>query len=298
MMGIATRLNGLSGESKGRVFTLLGVMILSFDSLLVRLIDCDEWTLIFWRGFLPATVFFIAQWIMDKKVLEEHFFHPAPSTLFTAVLFSASTICFVFSLDHTQVTSTLVLTNTAPLITAILAFIFLKEKLSVSTIVTIIISVGGIWLVFGYKPTGAELEGDSLALVTAVSLSVYLIMLRKTKARYGTVFLIYSGYLVAVIALFAGAKPFSLSFQQNIYIFLLCCIVLPGSFLLINIGPRYLPAAEASLILLLEVLFGPLLVWLFIGEKPTESVAIGAGIVVLALAGHTLWSQRHQHQQN
>lgn len=204
---------------------------------------------------------------MDKKVLEEHFFHPAPSTLFTAVLFSASTICFVFSLDHTQVTSTLVLTNTAPLITAILAFIFLKEKLSVSTIVTIIISVGGIWLVFGYKPTGAELEGDSLALVTAVSLSVYLIMLRKTKARYGTVFLIYSGYLVAVIALLAGAKPFSLSFQQNIYIFLLCCIVLPGSFLLINIGPRYLPAAEASLILLLEVLFGPLLVWLFIGEK-------------------------------
>ncbi len=157
MMGMATRLNGLSGESKGRVFTLLGVMILSFDSLLVRLIDCDEWTLIFWRGFLPATVFLSpsGSWI---KSAGGAFLPPRPSTLFTAVLFSASTICFVFSLDHTQVTSTLVLTNTAPLITAILAFIFLKEKLSVSTIVTIIISVGGIWLVFGYKPQALSLK--------------------------------------------------------------------------------------------------------------------------------------------
>lgn len=286
----------LQGETKGRVYTMLGVMILSFDSLLVRLIDCDEWTLIFWRGFLPAIVFFLAQWKMDKNVLRLHFLRPKLSTLLTAALFSASTICFVFSLDHTEVTSTLVITNTAPLFTAVLAFIFLKEKLDVATVVTIIVAVGGIWLVFGYSPSAAELEGDSLALVTAISLSVYLIMLRKTNAEYGTVFLIYSGIFVSIIALFAGAQPLSLTVSQNIYILLLGGIVLPGSFLLINVGPRYLPAAEASLILLLEVLFGPLLVWMIIGQAPTESVAIGAGIVVLALAGHTLWSQRaHSH---
>ncbi|MEZ8143283.1 DMT family transporter [Enterovibrio sp. FF113] len=289
---ISNTFSRFQGEARGRLFTLLGVMILSFDSLLVRLIDSDEWTLIFWRGLLPAVVFFLVQWKMDRQVLDEHLFHPKISTLLTAVLFSASTICFVFSLDHTEVTSTLVITNTAPLITAVLGFFFLGEKLSRSTMIAILISVGGIWLVFGYQPNPAELEGDSLAMVTAISMSVYLIMLRKTHARYATVFLIYSGIFTAVVALLAGAKPFSLPPIKDLYIVLLCGVVLPCSFLLINIGPRYLPAAEASLILLLEVLFGPLLVWLIIGETPAPAVALGAGIIVVTLAGHTIISQR------
>ncbi|MDD1795484.1 DMT family transporter [Enterovibrio makurazakiensis] len=289
---ISSTLSRIQGEARGRLFTLVGVMILSFDSLLVRLIDSEEWTLIFWRGLLPAIVFYLAQWKMDNQVLKAHFFHPKISTLLTASLFSASTICFVFSLDHTEVTSTLVITNTAPLITAVLGFFFLKETLNRSTIVAIIISVGGIWLVFGYQPNPAELEGDSLALVTAVSMSVYMIMLRKTQARYATVFLIYSGIFTAIIALIAGAKPFSLPPISDLYIVLLCGVVLPCSFLLINVGPRYLPAAEASLILLLEVLFGPLLVWLILGEMPAPAVALGAGIIVVTLAGHTIWSQR------
>ncbi|WP_281545203.1 DMT family transporter [Grimontia sp. SpTr1] len=294
MNSLSKTLTSLTVETKGRVYTLLGVMILSFDSLLVRLIDSDEWTLIFWRGLLPATIFFLAQWKMDKAVLEKHFYRPAISTVLTAALFSASTICFVFSLDHTEVTSTLVIINTAPLITAVLAFIFLKERLDTSTVIAILVAVGGIWLVFGYSPSSSALMGDALALVTAISMSVYLIMLRKTKAAYATVFLIYSGLFTAMIAMLAGAKPFSFDSQQDIFMLLLGGVVLPGSFLLINVGPKYLPAAEASLILLLEVLFGPLLVWLILGEAPTPAVALGAGIIVATLAVHTLWGQRRQ----
>ncbi|MDD1781926.1 DMT family transporter [Enterovibrio sp. ZSDZ35] len=288
------QLSHMQDETKGRVYTLIGVMILSFDSLLVRLIDSDPWTLIFWRGLLPSLVYLLVQWRTDKRVLEDHFVKPALSTLLTATLIAASTICFVFSLDNTQVTSTLVIANTAPLITAVLAFFFLKERLSLSTIIAILVSVGGIWLVFGYQPTQAELKGDSLALVTALSMSVYLIMLRKTQAKYATVFLIYGGLFTAGIALFAGADPFALTPLHGLYVFLLCGVVLPCSFLFINLGPRYLPAAEASLILLLEILFGPLLVWLILGEAPTASVALGAGIILLTLVTYTLYGQRHR----
>ncbi|KXF81116.1 DMT family transporter [Enterovibrio coralii] len=291
---LSSRLTGLQGESKGRLYTLIGVMILSFDSLLVRLIDSDPWTLIFWRGLLPSIVYFLVQWHNDKSIIEQHFFKPSISTLLTALLLAASTICFVFSLDNTQVTSTLVIANTAPLITAVLAFFFLKEKLARSTVIAILVSVGGIWLVFGYQPTTAELEGDSLALVTALSMSVYLIMLRKTQARYATVFLIYGGLFTAVIALIAGAKPFELPPLHAVFVFMLCCVVLPCSFLFINLGPRYLPAAEASLILLLEILFGPLLVWLILGEAPSLSVALGAGIILTTLVTYTLYGQRHR----
>ncbi len=54
-------LEALKGQQQGRLITLLGVIVLSFDTLLVRLIDSSEWTLIFWRGFLPAVMLFMVQ---------------------------------------------------------------------------------------------------------------------------------------------------------------------------------------------------------------------------------------------
>ncbi|WP_244556532.1 DMT family transporter [Enterovibrio nigricans] len=107
-------------------------------------------------------------------------------------------------------------------------------------------------------------------------------------------FLVYGGLFTAIIALIAGAEPFSLTLQHALFMLMLCVVVLPCSFLFINIGPRYLPAAEASLILLLEILFGPLLVWLILGEAPTRSVALGAGIILLTLVTYTLYGQRHR----
>lgn len=210
------------------------------------------------------------------------------------LLFSASTICFVFSIDSTEVTSTLVIANTAPMITAVLAFFWLGERLDKATILAIFIAVGGIWLVFADQASPGALKGDTFALVTAVSMSVYLIMLRKTKAQYANVFLIYSGCFTAIISLLAGAHPFSLTFSEGIYTLLLCAGVVPFSLLLISLGPKYLPAAEASLILLLEILFGPLLVWWFLGETPSKEVAMGAAIIVITLAGHTLWMSRQR----
>ena len=285
-------LEKLDERQRGRLYTLLGVIILSFDSLLVRLVNGHEWTLLFWRGLLPAIVLFSVQWRQDRTVITTHALRPALSTVLVALLFSASTICFVFSIDSTEVTSTLVIANTAPMITAVLAFFWLGERLDKATILAIFIAVGGIWLVFADQASPGALKGDTFALVTAVSMSVYLIMLRKTKAQYANVFLIYSGCFTAIISLLAGAQPFSLTFSEGIYTLLLCAGVVPFSLLLISLGPKYLPAAEASLILLLEILFGPLLVWWFLSEAPSKEVAMGAAIIVVTLAGHTLWMSR------
>ena len=287
-------LEKLDERQRGRLYTLLGVIILSFDSLLVRLVNGHEWTLLFWRGLLPAIVLFIVQWRQDRTVITTHALRPALSTVLVALLFSASTICFVFSIDSTEVTSTLVIANTAPMITAVLAFFWLGERLDKATILAIFIAVGGIWLVFADQASPGALKGDTFALVTAVSMSVYLIMLRKTKAQYANVFLIYSGCFTAIISLLAGAQPFSLTFSEGIYTLLLCAGVVPFSLLLISLGPKYLPAAEASLILLLEILFGPLLVWWFLSEAPSKEVAMGAAIIVVTLAGHTLWMSRQR----
>ena len=62
-------LDALKEQQRGRLITVFGVMVLSFDTLLVRLIDSNEWTLIFWRGFLPAAMLFIVQWFSDKKLI-------------------------------------------------------------------------------------------------------------------------------------------------------------------------------------------------------------------------------------
>ncbi|CAH0533580.1 hypothetical protein VST7929_01450 [Vibrio stylophorae] len=282
----------LSPANQGRLYTLAGVMILSFDSLLVRLIAAEPWTLIFWRGLLPALVYFAVQQWRDPSVLRKHAYKPTLAILLTGLLLAISTSCFVFSLSETQVASTLVLANTTPLITAVIAFVFLKEKLDIGTLLAIVLSVGGVMFIFGYAPSQSALHGDALALITASTMAIYLTMLRKTKAQYATVFLIYGGIFTALLALSQGAQPFSLEGKQWPLMFVLSAIVLPGAFLCINVGPRYLPAAETSLILLLEILFGPLWVWLILGNTPTQSVMMGAGLILFALVAQTLWTQR------
>ncbi len=279
----------MTPRNKGILITTLGVLILSFDSLFVRLTNASDWTLLFWRGALPALVLLIVQAFDRTTTIKQLLCPPSKTTLFAGLLFSLSTIAFIESLSRTQVASTLVIFDSSPLITAFLAFVFLKEKIQRHTLLAILTCVGGIWLVFAYGPSGGEMAGNMFALLSAITIAGYFVILRKNQSGNPCGYLIVSGIITAIIALAEGAQPFSISFSHIPYLLILCMGIVPFSFLLISIGPRYLPAAEASLIMLLELLLGPLWVWAVLGNMPTSNVLIGGAVVLITLALHTLW---------
>lgn len=280
----------MKSSQQGALIALAGVSILSFDSLLVRLIEASGWDLLFWRGALLSLTLLALNAVSRRQ--GSGFSVPrSPMIYLGGFAFSMSMVFFVLSVDNTQVASTLVIVNTAPFFAAILALLFLREKLPIHTVVAIAVATVGIWLIFEYAPTDSEIEGDIYALVAALGTAGYLVVMRAGGGENGATYLIVGGVITAALALMNGANPLALSGSSIIFMALLGCLVVPGSGLCIARATKYLPAAQAGLILLLEILLGPLFVYLALGEQPSGNDIEGGILILLTLAGHTLWEE-------
>ncbi|WP_325894218.1 DMT family transporter [Grimontia sp. NTOU-MAR1] len=273
---------------KGTAAMLVGISILSVDALLIRLIEASGWTLLFWRGLLSALIISTFLIVTKPSQTIAALRKPSKSLLVGSFAFSISTVCFVLSIDHTQVASTLIIINISPLISALLAFLLLKEQVDIRTIIAIIAAMIGVGFVFYGKAMPTASYGNLMALITAFMLATYFVILRKSKSANAPLYLVLGGICTAMISLIAGAEPLSLTQQEWKYTLLLCCVVVPVSFVLISVGPKYLPAAHANLFMLLEAILGPLFVWAVLGEVPSDNVLLGGGIVLLTLVLFTL----------
>ncbi|MEC6831543.1 DMT family transporter [Photobacterium toruni] len=279
----------MNDKNRGLLLAFIGIMILSFDSLLVKLSDSTAWNVLFWRGAFQCIVLVIVQLIYNRKQFTAEISRPSLSLLGLGLIFATSTICFIESLHYTQVASTLVIINTAPFFTAILGFLILKEKLKWPTLLAIGVATSGIWIIFAFAPAGGQWIGNVLALVTALATAIYLVAMRKTKGEQAANILIIAGFMIAVFAYIKGAQPFSLSHIQMLYLLILGGIVVPGSYICISKSAAYIPAAQTSLILLMEILLGPLYVFLVIGEQPSLNDILGGAIILITLGLYTIW---------
>ncbi|WP_025820243.1 DMT family transporter [Shewanella marina] len=284
----------MTDKNKGLLFAFIGIMILSFDSLLVRLAATDPWNVLFWRGLFQALSLIMFQLIFNRKQLLMAFIKPSAMLICVSIIFAASTICFVESLHYTQVASTIVIVNTAPLFTAILGSILLKEKLHKATIFAICIATAGIWIIFFFAPSSGQWVGNLFAIVTALSTAIYLIVMRKTKGEQIANYLILAGLIVASFSYFRGAQPLSISFTQISYLFLLGFIVIPAAYMFISKSPIYIPAAQTSLILLAEILFGPLYVYIILHEQASFNDIIGGGLILLTLGIYSIYMLKNE----
>lgn len=279
--------------------TFLGVMLITPDALIIRLIDADPWTLVFWRGILISSVFMLFMSVRFGPTAVLSGLRDSGWPGFAASLCNTATaIGFMLALSLTSVANTLVLLAASPLFAALMSWIFLKERVPLATWLAILTGIAGIGIVVseGIAGHGAgegsgNLTGDLIALMSSMTLAAMFVVVRRRKDINMVPNMALGGYLAALIAL-PFAAPFALSADQAYLVVFLCAFLLPLAFGLIIIGPRRLPAAEVSLLMLLETVLGPIWVWLVIGEEPGGNALIGGGIVIGALALHGLWNLR------
>lgn len=270
-------------HARGIAIVVLGVLVLTPDGLLTTLVSADLWTMIFWRGLLMglALTVFSLIWRRQKSV--------TPRALFTlpalaiAALFAVSSVAFVTAIVTTSVANTLFLITVAPLFAAAFARIFFKEPVTPRTIVAIVVVIAGMAIIFGDGLSRGNLVGNLTAVFAAACWAGSLVVLRHTPQIDAASAIAGGGYLIAAIALVI-APTLLLSPADMLWLGLLGLIVLPVSFGLISLGPRYLPASEVSLIVLLEAVIGPLWAWAFIGQIPTVTSLAGGALIVATLA--------------
>lgn len=273
--------------NNGRVLTTLGIIILSPDALLIRLVDADVWTTALWRGALTFLTILIILALRDGRTCAAtvRFSLQWPGIL-VAPLWGFGTVCFVVAINETAVANVLIIIAAGPIFGAYLSRVFLKETIRIETWLASAGILVGLTLVFGDSWEAGKVFGDVCALGTALSTTTTFVVLRRADNADPMV-LAGAGSLAAVIIVAPLATPTMISPSDSLFLAILGVIVLPLAYSLIFMGPRHIPAPEVSLIILLEAVLGPLWVWLALGEMPTGQVVAAGGLIITALAAHS-----------
>jgi drug/metabolite transporter (DMT)-like permease len=270
---------------KGLTMAAIGVLLILPDALLIKITSVDPMVFLFWRGLLLAISFLLISAVRYRGCLVTEIHNCGIKGIYCAVAFSLSTLGFVIGMKNTAAGNVLVIMNMAPMIAAVIAWAVWKETLPWRTWVVIIVCVSGATLMAISEWGHGDPIGLVMAGVAAIALATNLNVARSQPDSDMSVVLIFGASLVAVVAAMLGGAVVPTT-QDFLYIALLCLVFLPVSSIMIQISPRYIPAAEVSLMLLMETVFGTLLVWIFLGEVPPSMSFVGGAIIFTAIAVH------------
>ena len=275
-----------NNQKKGMLLAFTAIMFITPDSLFIRLANINSWNLIFYRGLIPFLVVFIGLIYIYKTKLLKELINNSWHGIAYAAVFTMTNIVFVISIENTNVANTLIMIAMAPMLSAIISFIFLKESPDQKTWVAITITTLAVIYIFYDALDAGDFLGNFLGLVAAMGLAIGANIIRSAKKISLVPSAMIGKLMVALIALLF-VDQIELEGNDLIIVPLMCimCVAIP--FVLVTLAPRYITAAEVNLFFLLETIFGPLWVWLVIREQPSIETIIGGAIIIATIAIHS-----------
>lgn len=255
----------------------------------------------FWRNFLGGVMVLLGLLLYHRGGFVREMKSVGQAGLWMALIWALGTFCFIYSVKTTLVANTLFIVSISPIFAALIAWLVLKEPVSLRTWLTILATLTGIGIIaYGsMKPGGqGNVLGDVAALGTALAVAISFSIAR----HHRNISMIPA---MGLSALFAGlvalpfAAPLMMSPDKIMIVAALGLFVAPAGAALLIIGPRYLPAADVSLLILLEAVLAPLWVWWALKEFPGHYTLVGGALVLLALTvsnGLLLLTRRRKNQ--
>ncbi len=279
-------MNNLSDQQKGSLLAFVAVMFITPDSLFIRLSNVDTWSLVFYRGIIPFFTVLIGMLIIYKLNFFKMLLNSGHHGLVYIITFSITNITFVVSIQNTNVANTLVMIAMAPMLSAILGAIFLKEIPDKKTWIAIAVTFMAAVYIFYDSLQLGSIYGDILGFVTAVGLAVGAVTIRSAKKKNLVPAAVVGKLFVAIFAIFF-IETYVLVDQDLFIVPLMCvmCVAIP--FVMVTIAPRFIPAEEVNLFFLLETIIGPFWVWMVIKEQPSPETIQGGLIIILTIAIHS-----------
>jgi len=248
--------------------------------------NVDTWSLVFYRGAIPFFSVFIVMLLIYKLNFFKILFSSGYHGLIYIITFSITNITFVVSIQNTNVANTLVMVALAPMLSAILGAIFLKEIPDKKTWVAIGVTFMAAVYIFYDSLQIGNIYGDLLGFVAALGLAIGAVTIRSAKKKNLVPAAVVGKMLVAIFAMFF-IETYVLLESDLIIVPLMCIICVAIPFVLVTIAPRFIPAEEVNLFFLLETIIGPFWVWMVIKEQPSVETIQGGVVIILTLAIHS-----------
>lgn len=273
----------MNTHAKGLLITTIGVLFVVPDSLYVRLIDADPLVTAFWRGMTSGVLILLGLLLFQGT----KGFRPALSTGWPALtymlLIGSTAPAFVMAITHTSVANVVLIFASMPIFAAIFGRVFLGEGIGLRMVLTMLVVIFGLGII-AYGSSENEIaswKGDLWGLYVCMAYAAALTAVRSVK-DISMIPAVPVAYIGAALVLLPFVSPFGVVAEQ--WLLLLC----HGAFIAIatcflTLGPRYISSAEVSLLILLESVLAPLLVWAWIGEDPGRWALVGGVVVIGAL---------------
>ena len=276
----------LSNQQRGSLMAFVAVMFITPDSLLIRLSNIETWGMLFYRGAIPFVVVLIGLLFFYKKDFLKALLGIGFPGIFYILSFAACNITFLMSIQNTNVANTLVMIALAPMLSAILGALFLKEAPDKKTWVAILLTFTACVYIFHDSLKLGNIYGDLLGFATAFGLACNATIARYAKDRDLVPSAVIGKLCVAIFAFFF-VENFELLGKDLIYVPLMCvmCVAIP--FVLVTIAPRFITGAEVNLFFLLETILGPIWVWMVIKEQPSPETILGGFVIIITIAVHS-----------
>jgi DME family drug/metabolite transporter len=265
--------------------------IWSFGTLVVRYMEAPQnyqWQYLFYRGMTVATLLLIYLLTREGLAVVDHFKRIGLAELIGACGLVAAFSGYILSITVTTAANTLFMLAAAPFIAAFLGIVLLQEKVRFITWVAMIIAFFGIGIMVLEGLESGKLFGGLIALVSALGFAVFSVSLRyrRQSPKFATIAL--AGLLCALFTLFiifidneTLAMPL-----RNVYLSILHGFIVGFGLILYSLGSKILPAAQLTLLSMVEVVGGVLWVYLpifGIHEVPSMLTVIGGAIVLGAI---------------
>ena len=281
---------------RGIVLVAAAALTWSFGGVIARFLSvADPWTIVFWRGgFAAAFLLGFMLWRDGLRGTVLLFRNMGLAGLGFGCCFGTASSAFIVALQHTTVANILLIQAAAPLIAAVLGWLFLRERVNLPTWIAIATVICGVGIMVSSSFSGKVSPlGDGLAVLITIAFSVGIVITRHSPHVRMTPAACL-GAMMAVLAAAFLAQGFAVSAVDLGWLFLFGAVNLGVGLAMFVTGARLVPAALAALVSTLEPVVGPIWVWLIHAEVPGTSTLIGGAIVFAALLIHILTGWRRQ----
>jgi len=280
---------------KGVLIMLVAGLILSTGGPIIRQIDdATGFQIVFWRSVSQSVLVFLFLFFRDYRRVFNTFVGIGVPGVGASICLGLAFFGFVFSITNTTVANTMFLISSVPFFTALLAWPLLKEKVAGITWIAILVALTGVLVMVSQALAIGRLFGNVMGLFCAVSTAFYIIFIRWGTAAGRQVEMIpvvcLAGIVAAVLAFVLEGGDVFVSPNDFFWSVVAGALQNGPGFMLFTIAARYLPAAELALLGLVEVIIGPIWVWILHNEVPAPFTIFGGSLVLLAVIGLSSWT--------
>lgn len=265
------------------LLVVLGATIMwSTAGIFVRLINLDVWTVLAWRSLFAALALVVVVYVQFGRRATPLLLTPGKSTLLLVPIAAINMGAYVVALKLTTVANVMIVYATAPLVAAALAFVILRRSTTRQVLVISLVALAGVIIMAGGAVRPNDIGGSAVALLMTVCMGLQLVI---GKLRPGVEMAVVN----ALAALLCFAVGFSVSpmttpgWHDMLWLAAFGISNTALAYYFVFVGARYILPAEVGLIGIVDVVLGPLWVWLLFAENPGNRAIIGGGVVLLAV---------------